>query len=849
MRRLVITAVVTSLVLVTATRIAAAEPTAEMGVSRNDQPHAGLPFVLHVLAQGFDESPQPEQPKLTIPGAHVTALGANPSVSRSIQIINGRRTESSTVTFDFQWRLQIDKPGAAHVGAVTIVQGSKRATSNDADFQLDAVPTTDAMKVQLALPDRTVFVGETIEASVVWLFRRQPEDQSFSIPLMSMPEVTVTAPPVVAGRRTLPIAAGAKQLQLPYDIDQVELDRVKYSRVTLRFFVTPKQAGKVEVPGASVIAALAVGQADFFGHSPTQLYRATGAAHTFEVKALPETDRPASFAGAVGDQFAMSVATSRSVVQLGEPVELAITVKSNQRLDTLSLGKLDGPGALPKDKFVVPAEAPTGELSEDGKSKTFKVTAQVTGAASEIPAIEFSYFDPVKGSYQTIHSDPIAVSVKGGSVVGTGDVVAAKDPKQSSGPKEAELALVGADLALSHPDEVESHPFGGTLMWILIALLYGVPLALFAARTWRLRTAFGREEAAEVRDARRRAVEEIARAAKTPARDAAGPLAAALRNLARVQGRELDDGGLLARIETEGYAPASSASPISADVRASAETLVQRLADRKPASRGKAAATALLMLLAVGRTGSAAPLPEPPLSADAALREGRADYQEAMTLTEATARKAMFARAAAALEQAARGLPGRPELLTDWGNAALGAGDVATATLAFRRALTIDGANARARRNLTWLRSRTSETFRPASGSATDTLLFFHQWPRARRLLVGAFAFAVTVLFVIPWRGRRRKSLTSLAVLPLAIWVAMLASIVLEDRRSDEAVVMDAVVLRAADSAGAPAAMVQPLPRGAEVTVLEHRDAWMRIRLSSGTAGWVPTGAVEQITR
>ena len=36
---------------------------------------------------------------------------------------------------------------------------------------------------------------------------------------------------------------------------------------------------------------------------------------------------------------------------------------------------------------------------------------------------------------------------------------------------------------------------------------------------------------------------------------------------------------------------------------------------------------------------------------------------------------------------------------------------------------------------------------------------------------------------------------------------------------------MDDVVLRAADSAGAPAALTQPLPRGVEVTLLERRDA------------------------
>ena len=49
--------------------------------------------------------------------------------------------------------------------------------------------------------------------------------------------------------------------------------------------------------------------------------------------------------------------------------------------------------------------------------------------------------------------------------------------------------------------------------------------------------------------------------------------------------------------------------------------------------------------------------------------------------------------------------------------------------------------------------------------------------------------------------------------------------------------------------AGAPAALSQPLPRGTEVTVVERRDAWTRIRLASGTAGWVPAGAVEQIAR
>jgi hypothetical protein len=214
-----------------------------------------------------------------------------------------------------------------------------------------------------------------------------------------------------------------------------------------------------------------------------------------------------------------------------------------------------------------------------------------------------------------------------------------------------------------------------------------------------------------------------------------------------------------------------------------------------------------------------------------------------------TARKAAFARAATAFGEAVHAMPDRPELLTDLGNAALGAGDVATATLAYRRALAIDGGNARARHNLAWLRAHRADAFRPAAGGATDTLLFFHIWPRARKLIVGGAAFAIAILLIVPWSGRRRRGLAGLALLPLAVWIAMLASVVFEDRHPDDAVVMDDVVLRAADSAGAPAALSQPLPRGVEVTVLERRAAWTRVRLAGGVAGWVPTGAVERIAK
>jgi hypothetical protein len=57
----------------------------------------------------------------------------------------------------------------------------------------------------------------------------------------------------------------------------------------------------------------------------------------------------------------------------------------------------------------------------------------------------------------------------------------------------------------------------------------------------------------------------------------------------------------------------------------------------------------------------------------------------------------------------------------------------------------------------------------------------------------------------------------------------------------------DAVTLRSADSIGAPAVFDKQLPPGTECTILERRDAWLRIQLADGATGWVTAGAIEPI--
>ena len=822
-----------------------AETEARWQLGSEGQPHNGVAFTLVLGVAGFDDSPAPELPKVEIAGATVTPIGAKPSV-RQMRTDDGLGHQSivKEVTWFLQYRVEVANPGKITIPTTTAVQGKQKATAQNAEVEVQAVPTTDLMKLELQLPDRPVYVGETIEAKLVLMVRAQPSNPEFSIPIANLDQFTVSSPTVADRSKALEISVGGKQLDLPYDQDATEISGQKWSRFTLHLYIAPRQSGRVQVPGVSVTAGLPFGQPDVFGRYDQRVFRASDSAKMLDVKPLPETDKPASFAGAVGSQFAISVATSRSVVQLGEPVELAITVKSDQHLDNLALSKLDAEGELPRDKFQVPADPPTGELSADGKTKTFKVVAQVTGPATELPALAFSYFDPAKNAYQTIKSDPIALSVKAGSVIGANDVIAmtAKPGAQKPGPAgESELTLVGAELALSSPGEAGSSPLAGGLLVGALAALYLGSLGMFALVTWKNRTANQREEAAEVRAARKKVEAELARADRAPARETAGPLAAALRGLARALERTTAGEAVLARLETESFSRTAKDEPLSADLRQQVRDLVESWTKQvHRAAKGTSAVAVMFLLAAIAA---------PSLARADAQSEGRSAYQDALGQSDASARKAAFTRAATSLAEAAELSPGHPELLADWGNAALGAGDVGGATLAYRRALAIDPSNVRAGRNLSWLRSRESDNLRPSAGTATETLFFFHDWPRGRRLLFGAIAFAIATLLVVPWSGRRRRGLGLLAIIPAIAWLVLTISVVVEDRHAADVIVMDSVALRAADSAGAPAALVQPLPRGAELTVLERRADWAKVRIASGTVGWVPTGAVQRVSR
>ncbi|MCS6913695.1 MAG: BatD family protein [Myxococcales bacterium] len=816
----------------------------------SEELYANLPFVLSVIATGFDEEPQPVLSELRIPGCKVTPLGVSPSVSTMVQIIGGQRSETRNVTFVYRFRIEAPRAGQYTVPPLTAEQGKARAQSRAASLLVREMETTRDMQIRLTLPERPVWVGETIEAQLDWYLRRDVSNHTFVVPLFDLEDRVEVEPAPMEGPKLGGFHAGSRTLELPYTRDTAipEGESVPCTRYRFHVRITPVKPGTLQAAPPRVMAELAAGTGrDVFGFAVpvTKLYQAVGKEVSLEVRAPPLSGRPGSFRNAVGSAFSIDVQAGRTVVRIGEPIELRILIRGKGRLAGLILPPLPAMGLAP-EQFAAPAEPPSGEPPPDGIGRLFRVPVRLrSGEVRQIPPLAFSYFDPEQGTYRTVHSQPIALSVEGSAVVGASAVIgrppdtpAPEAATSKSGrTEETGLWLAGVDLALSAPGETLVPARSLRDLLPSIVALYVVPPALLLVQGLRQRRRARRQAAAEMRRALAALERELTDAAHTPARDMAPRLAGALRTLCRRTACETTAAeALLTRLETEAYGPEARSQPLPRDLVEEARRVARLI------SGGL-----LLLLLGIPRPLAAAE------DLEARLQAARQAYQAALAQPDRDLRRAGFARAEALYRELCTALPDRPALLSDWGNAALSAQEPGLAVLAYRRALHLDPRAERARRNLAALRAQLPDWLpRPPASGALDTLFFWQgQLSRPWQHLLGAALFAVAVLLAAPWSTGRtawRRGLRVGALFGALLWVAVLVSVVLSPDESQQGVVvLPGVTLRSADSIGAPPALGRPLPAGTELVVREVRGAWVRVTLWNGQTGWLPLSAVARV--
>src|SRR5438270_6784217 len=144
----------------------------------------------------------------------------------------------------------------------------------------------------------------------------------------------------------------------------------------------------------------------------------------FEVKPLP-ANAPASFSGAIGN-FTMTTEAKPKSVQVGDPITVTSTISGRGNFDRVNAPLLEDDRGWHK-------YPPSSKFKQDDEvgisgTKTFEMVISPNENKQNLPVLAFSYFDPTKEQYVTLHSEPTAITVQGGA---TAPNVAVQQPSSA----------------------------------------------------------------------------------------------------------------------------------------------------------------------------------------------------------------------------------------------------------------------------------------------------------------------------------------------------------------------------------------------------------------------------------
>lgn len=185
-----------------------------------------------------------------------------------------------------------------------------------------------------------------------------------------------------------------------------------------------------------------------------------------------------------------------------------------------------------------------------------------------------------------------------------------------------------------------------------------------------------------------------------------------------------------------------------------------------------------------------------------------------------------------------------PTLYRNLGNAALLAGDLPQAILAYRQGLAADPGDPVLQASLQYARTRVDST--DGFKQAGDGFFFrFHGWtfPTAYLLYVPGWFFLARW-----WRSRLPGNLY-MGLGCLATSLILLAGVWIYDSKVHKPVAVitqDETYLRKGNGFAYPRLEERPLAQGAEAEVLASRNGWLKIELASGVTGWIPEKAAIQ---
>lgn len=796
--------------------------------------------------------------------------------SSSIQIINGKRTESSQTTYSYVIRplkagkFTLPKARAVVAGkeifskASSIeVLGSSSASSaakpssSQGTSSQSAPAQTSGQDVFLVLSlDRTnVVVGEPIKA-VIKLYQRA---NIVGFEGADFPDFN---------------GFWSQETLAPANIQFVResYDGQIYNAAVLReYALVPQHSGTIEISPAELVCLVNVRVSTggnsifdgFFDDFTTVRKRVASKPVSVKVRSLP-SGAPASFAGGVGE-FAVTASLNRDTLVAHEAASLILKVRGRGNVSLLETPKVEFPLDIESYDPKV-----SSDISEDGLSgtKVYEYPFIPRSAGTfDIGPIQYSYYDVNQRRYVTVNTGTLTLSVGRGNEV-EGSAV------KTTGYAGQKVANKGADIryiSTKPGDFVQKDQFflGSSSFWTITVLLCVVALIAWIALK---KIAARRADVVGMknRKATKMALRRLRFAGSLLKKDLYSAFYEELHNallgymsdklnmpiselskdrmsevllqndVLDVYVNELME--ILDSCEYARYAPSSGNQAMTSDYEKAVEVIssIDSSMKTRKGRSGRNMVVALLMML------SSAGLYASGISeADSLWNEANSAYE----LGDWTSAIEDYE------EISSIGVES-PHLYYNIGNSYYRQGDYAKAVLYYERSLKLDPSSEDTQFNLEHV-----------NGLLQDKIdvvpeFFLKEWFRnlSRTMSSDSWAWvslvllAVTLILLLVFRlassvaWRRTGFFTGLVTLLMLIATLSFSAWQRNDYLAhDEAVVMKAVTSVKSSPSSDNSTDLFILHEGTKVKVLETAGAWTNVSLADGRQGWMKTADIEII--
>jgi hypothetical protein len=410
-------------------------------------------------------------------------MGPSTSQSSSIQIINGKTTQSTSFSYIFVLRAK--KEGKFTIRPASIKVDGKIYESNSLEIQVakgqpqqsasqqnkaesEATPTGNISKdnlfVKLNLDKTNVSKGEQIIATVK-LYLSQ------NVPLSGFDEVKL---PSYEGFWTKEIDV-PQQVNFTREVYDGKIYQVGVLKKTILF---PQQTGAIRIDPFEITCLVRqrVGQQrgffdDFFDNYRVVKAKVVSDPISVNVKDLP--NQPSNFSGAVGS-FSFSGALDKNNVKSNEAVTLKLTVNGTGNLTLINPLKI----VLPEDfETYEPKTSNRITANDNGLSGsiTFEYLFIPRFAGNfTISPVQFVFFNPATRQYETRLTEAFKINVEKGT----------DDPNASvvSSYSKQDVKMIGKDIRFIKQNKSKLKPKGssfyGTLEFYAIYLLSLIAFAV-----------------------------------------------------------------------------------------------------------------------------------------------------------------------------------------------------------------------------------------------------------------------------------------------------------------------------------------------------------------------------------